>query len=827
MDNTEFVNSLFQTLLFRQPTAQEQQELSNRLDNGLMTRQGLVEMAFDLPLTKTYPYQVSAIYQAVFNQLPTDEQLAIWGGLHLQGLSLAQMAQQMLSSSTAKTAFPDLSNTNAVFNQLSQHVLGRDLQTPELTYVADALTAGQTPGQLIELLISLPEATTKNQNLLIKNMLWQAVTLTQPTLDQLNSLPDNSADYAVQLIQLPDSEQNVADYWESAGTLYANVEWTLPIIVDLSTNQLTAEGLTIPLTTGSINSASSVDFSRLVSSPDSEPPADAFPVSIKGDAQNNTIIGSQVGNKIESAAGNDRIVLANGIDQVKFAVDANSNGFDVIDSFTLGQDQLDFALFLNKNIGSVNLRSAMSTETESIYWSSGDLLVVQGDNLTTNREIAGLFGESRVFSNPLGPSKAVVLSTNVTGDTYVWFIENTQDNQVSSIEVKNVAILTDVNNLLDQVNITSLKASMQISQSPGQLYYNRSFLTESSNNDGTIATNLLITLQGDTFTGTVGQSIGLINNLPAGLKANLIKLNETQAQLSITGKANNHASANSIQDLTIRFSEEDFTSGNLALNAVKTDLSMLFMDVNLTESGGNLNVSGILPSNLLIDLSNDQVTLGTALVQPLFGNLANADTVNLAAITNTNFTVKVIGDTMGENFIAAPIGGSLQGKAGNDNFLLGSGTDTLVFESTAMTNNLDTIFNFDLGIGGDKLDFTAFLNKSGFIANVVKQGSNANQAWTNGSIIMVQGDFTPPSTSSSAAKQEISSLFTGDLAAPTVQAKTVLITANLTGDASVWYITNQSNSDINAISSSEIEHVATLVGINNLSLVPMVVSNFV
>lgn len=193
MTNTEFVTNLFEKVLFRSPVAEELSNLATRLDNGLLTRQGLVEAAYELPVVKTYPYQISAIYQAIFNKLPNDEQLSIWGGLYLQGLTLPQIAQQMLNSSAASASFPQLNNTAAVFNQLAQNVLGRELIAPELDYVASALLQGQTQGQLIELLIGLPEAIANNQAQLIKNLLWQAATQTDATPEQLDALPNTAS----------------------------------------------------------------------------------------------------------------------------------------------------------------------------------------------------------------------------------------------------------------------------------------------------------------------------------------------------------------------------------------------------------------------------------------------------------------------------------------------------------------------------------------------------------------------------------------------------------------------------------------------------------
>jgi hypothetical protein len=63
-------------------------------------------------------------------------------------------------------------------------------------------------------------------------------------------------------------------------------------------------------------------------------------------------------------------------------------------------------------------------------------------------------------------------------------------------------------------------------------------------------------------------------------------------------------------------------------------------------------------------------------------------------------------------------------------------------------------------------------------------------------------------------------------AAPTAQAKTVVMTSDIVGDTKVWYVTNQTTAGITSIDASEVQQVALLQGINNLSLIGFAAINF-
>ena len=268
------------------------------------------------------------------------------------------------------------------------------------------------------------------------------------------------------------------------------------------------------------------------------------------------------------------------------------------------------------------------------------------------------------------------------------------------------------------------------------------------------------------------------------------------------------------------------TSAGIA--TARNQLSGLNPSVPLTEAAGTLSLTSTLSSSLSVNLALDQVTLGTDALRPRSGNIANAVNVSLTQLTAETTptsgsaapTITLTGDDQANVLSTGPFATRFSGAGGNDTIVGNSGTDTIVFSSLFSTNGLDTIQNFKIGTGGDVLDFSAFLNKTG-TANitVTLAASTAAKTWANGDVLIVQGAGLNATT--------IAALFaaTGTaLLAPTAIGKAVIIASDIVGDAGVWFLVNQTLPT--TIEVGELTQVATLTGINNLQLVALIAANF-
>lgn len=113
------------------------------------------------------------------------------------------------------------------------------------------------------------------------------------------------------------------------------------------------------------------------------------------------------------------------------------------------------------------------------------------------------------------------------------------------------------------------------------LSFSTQVFTESAANDGSISNDSIIILVNETFTGNNGDNwSALVTNVPAGLTASLIKTSANTATLSFSGKAAAHTSANDITNLSVIFSDAQFTGGSAAqvAGAATGTLSIHFSD---------------------------------------------------------------------------------------------------------------------------------------------------------------------------------------------------------------------------------------------------------
>lgn len=823
-NNTDFVSAVYQNMLLKPPTDFEKNYFVTRLDSGLTTQAQVVELALTHNELTAQANQLSKLYQAVFGRLPDVQSLAFWAGVQNSGASLQQIGQQMISSALFAATAGSALGYEAKVNGIYQNALGRAVNAQELAFWQHEAAIGGDLGLVLKTVVQFDVVAQKWNGLIDKLLVWHSLIGTEPTIAQLNALPNTDAELAVAMVKQTPSLLLQTGFWETGSIFYGNDSINNALSLNLIQNTLTVGSTTPILSSGSLASALHANMSGMKLSAGAKlDPTILQLVDFVGDSGDNQYIASALGDKIDAGAGNDTLTLGAGKDVVLFGNTPLSNGIDTIYAFTLGTDQLNFGRFLNKTTGNVNMINADASKNTQTIWNNGDVIVVQGNALTSPSSIASLFGAGKALAAPRNATKTVVISADLTGDASVWFVANsTNVNSIESSEVSLVATIKDVNNLLAQQTLASLLASTQVSSTlSGRLSYSSLEFNESASNDGSIANSVSISLANDSFVGAIGASIGSVSNVPKGLTAKLVKISNTEALLSLTGKAIEHSANNSISNLNIVFKNTSFTSGVAADGAISELITVAFRDVTLSEAGSVLSVSGNVPSALVIDLSKDTVTYNGKHIASIADTISTVNLMNISSIAPTG-SIRVIGSATTDVIAAPSFASTLRGMGGYDGYLLGNAIDTVIFESSAATNGVDIISNFKVGDGGDKLDFSAFLNKT-ITTNIGTKldSSTAASPWVNGSVLSVQGY-------SIDTPVEVAGLFGvgKTFAAPTAQAKAVVITSDLVGDAQIWYITNQATTGITSIDADEVELVGTLQGINNLSLVDFSASNF-
>ena len=276
-------------------------------------------------------------------------------------------------------------------------------------------------------------------------------------------------------------------------------------------------------------------------------------------------------------------------------------------------------------------------------------------------------------------------------------------------------------------------------------------------------------------------------------------------------------------------SSKDFNSSSYDLD-VRTAVSEIFNEYEtqateleetngLNESSGKLTISSTFQSDVSINLTTKKINTEDSEITLESGNLLNVTTIDASDFSEGELTL--IGSAIDETIYLGTKENNIRAVGGDDTLYLNSSTDTIIFEETALYNGIDSINDFTKGTSGDILNFSNFLNVTNAtnVASCVSSSSTAEISWTNGSVIVANGY-------SLDTPEEIAELFGAGkaFAAPSVASKSVLITADIVGDASIWYITNQTS--VASIEASEVLQVGTLVGINNLTLSGFDSTNF-
>lgn len=404
------------------------------------------------------------------------------------------------------------------------------------------------------------------------------------------------------------------------------------------------------------------------------------------------------------------------------------------------------------------------------------------------------------------------------------------NNQLAASDYYTSTILrgsTDLNELRSVVaNITDTQPGISLAS----VTLNSASLDESDSNDGSFSSSITLTLLGDRFNGANGLTLGEVENLPIGLSARLVKLNDVTAQLSITGKATAHSSLDTLNTVQISFDSEDLLSGLIPSNNDDLTLTLNFQDVWPNIEDELVIIDDTPTGELVINLGATlkTITHAGALVNVSSDALALVVDANLASVPAaaedaTVGTVRFLGGQESNDYQASPLGDHITPGGGSDTVTLGAGLDTVVFSAPG-TVGVVLITGFTPGADGDVLDFSKILGTSvtdslDHIDTNIAASSAAS--WDNGSVLLAL-------TEEDIDASGVAALFgsASYLAAPTTAKKAVVLTADVTGMTKIWSVINTSGSGVTTIASSEISLIGMLTDVNNFELAGFDAANF-
>ncbi len=507
---------------------------------------------------------------------------------------------------------------------------------------------------------------------------------------------------------------------------------------------------------------------------------------------------------------------------------------------------------------------ASFSDVAKIFFYSPEFIERYGSNLTNSQFVKILYQNVLNRTPDSGGEEfwnKVLNGGTERGQVLASFAQSAELKQKLATETKMIAAYaviakrepysTELANAPNTIEGILVNAVSAVSS---ELTWSTTGFSEAALNDGSFAESLTVRITGGTFKGVAGTKLGTVTNVPAGLTANLTKVNDTEAKLTLTGKATTHTATVSITNLTVTFSQADFATGGLPYNIIKSDLKINFTDLFAYVNNDTLSISIAPNAALVIDLTTDSLKLGGTTITPLTGSMADAVKADLSGIpvaststtgststststttksttTNTTTTTATVTFKAGpedNTYFASPLGDTITPGGGNDILILGAGVDTIYMPSDP-NGGITTINGFKTGAGGDVLKFGNFLNTTK-VSNVTPVDTNiaapaTPRAWNNGDVVLVIGNLN---------ENSVVELFGKFLANPASASKLVILSADVTGNTKIWYVTNYANtglaggagSEATRISANEVQLVGVLEQVNNLDLAGFLSGNF-
>jgi len=438
ISNSDYVKRIFNAILLRDPTDDENTRWVTELDQNLTTPAGLVLLGAETTEFLTISLPLAQIYLSAFGSMPDREELLFWGNIYRTGASLSQIAETFLASD--EFAKQGELSTEEKIALLYKNATGGTISSSLQTAYLNALEEGtMTTGEVVMQIAAQGDALQSGLG-----MVYAALFDKSPESSDLSSLSNDTRTAVAELFE-KFAEQNTTTEpepptgtYESEGKLVLEETLTGDLIIDLQSLAISKDDTAVTITSGSLSNVTQTDARSLLKAV----------ITYTGTGNADIFYASDAGNTIRGYDGNDAFTLNSGVDTVIFETDSSANGQDTITNFKIGTggDKLDFSNLLNVP----DAQNAIVTATAgsgNVGWDNGDILVVNGFSLDSTTEIATLFTDG-TFTAPTASSKSVVISADIVGDASIWLVVNqTETTSIEAAEVSKIATLTGVNNL--------------------------------------------------------------------------------------------------------------------------------------------------------------------------------------------------------------------------------------------------------------------------------------------------------------------------------------------------------------------------------------------
>jgi alpha-tubulin suppressor-like RCC1 family protein/fibronectin type 3 domain-containing protein len=217
-------------------------------------------------------------------------------------------------------------------------------------------------------------------------------------------------------------------------------------------------------------------------------------------------------------------------------------------------------------------------------------------------------------------------------------------NHANANDVSNIQITIDKSKMTNAVSNFTGTFGIDFKDPYASISMSKATLQEDAANDGSITEKQVITLTNGTFTSDVASGVE-VSNLPAGLSANVVRVNDTQLEISFSGKAANHADADDVSNVQITIDKNkingavDNVTGSFGIDFIDPYASISLSKTVLKEDAAN---DGSISEKQVITLSNGtfaaDVTTGVTV-----SNVPAGLTANVVRVSDTELEISFSG----------------------------------------------------------------------------------------------------------------------------------------------------------------------------------------
>ncbi|MGE5371516.1 MAG: beta strand repeat-containing protein [Solirubrobacterales bacterium] len=337
----------------------------------------------------------------------------------------------------------------------------------------------------------------------------------------------------------------------------------------------------------------------------------------------------------------------------------------------------------------------------------------------------------------VGQTKEVLLANGLSDAQKT--VSSSNSSVVTAVLNGNAISLTGIANGKAIITITASKPGFQagtrsfgvvVNSVTRSLSWGAGTFHENSGNTGAIDNSnpLSITLTGDTFTGEQYEDLVTTNkiqtaNVPAGLTMSVVKTAPASVAVTLTGQATNHAIANNVTNMSLRFLDTAFAGGSAesVSQSSRSTLGVTFKDAGINYGTSVFNETGANDGS--IDNSSPMVI---TLAEGAFSGAYEEDFVSTGKLVVTNLPAGLT--AVAKRISAIRIEVTLVGKATLNNPSHNRTDVTFAFQNAAFSGGTSSNYqnatkgNIEVrfiapGISYDNTEFVEAAANNGTIDN--------------------------------------------------------------------------------------------------------------